>query len=68
MKQTSLTLCFSVYPFISHFSLVQDLNSVFITKLVFVDSLIATTKLLIQILPIVMTCFPNVQVVPKTHV
>ena len=63
-KETSISLflCFSLS---FSFPLVQDLNSLNITKLVSVGALVATTKLLIQVLTTVITCFPYQQVLPK---
>ena len=64
-KKKEVSFSFSAFSFHFSFLVVQDLNSLNITKLVSVGALVATTKLLIQVLTIVITCFPYQQVLPK---
>ena len=64
-RKKQVSLSFSAFPFHFSFPLVQDLNSLNITKLVSVGALVAITKLLIQVLATVITCFPYQQVLPK---
>ena len=64
-KKKKVSLSFSAFSFHFSFLVVQDLNSLNIAKLVSVGALVATTKLLIQVLTIVIACFPYQQVLPK---